>query len=146
VYRALAVAVLCAALLSAFPASAATPAPRIYVGALPGGGKIKFRSWPGRVRAKLRVATSCNNGDRDFAEEKGLLQDLKRRRFRINSVISGDSGDGAGFTKGVTVKGRVRRDRVVGWVEWSLHAYSVRSDDDLHCRSGRVHFAAWRRR
>jgi hypothetical protein len=146
-YRALAVAVLATALVSAVPASAATPAPRIYVGALPGGGKIKFRTWPGRVRAKFRVLTSCNNGgDDDFVEEQGLRQDLKRRRFRISNVISGDSGDGAGFTKGVVVRGRARRDRVVGWLEWDFHGYSVRSGDDLHCRSGRIHFTAWRRR
>jgi hypothetical protein len=141
-YRAVAVLVLAAALIGAGTASAA----RIYVGALPGGGKIKVRTWHGHARVKLRVPTTCNNGEHSVYRDK-FEPDVRRHHFRIVNFLNGDTGDGAGFSETFEMKGRVRRARVTGRLEYQAASYSIHNDDDdVSCSSGHLRYTAWRRR
>ena len=145
-YRGLPVLLLVTALVAAPAARAADPAPRIYVGALPGGGKIKFRIWPHRVRAKLHVLTSCSDGRDRFHDEKGLKREVERRRFSLGYALFGDTGDGAGSSEILTIKGRIRRGRVVGSIDYEASSYSIHTDNDARCESGKVRYTAWQRR
>ena len=141
-YRAVAVLVLAGALATAGTASAA----RIYVGALPGGGKIKVRTWPGHVRAKVRFYATCKNAESGFVTQKHLNNRRKGHRFHIRYFVNADSGDGSGASETLELKGRLHRGRVLGSLDYESAFYSIHNDDDVSCSSGHLRYTAWRRR
>src|SRR4051812_14425740 len=104
-YRVLIALVLAGALTGAASASAA----RIYAGALPDGGKIKVRAWPGHVRAKIRVHATCTGTEDGFVRQKGLNSPRKGHRFTIRYFVNADSGDGSGASETLVIKGRLHR-------------------------------------
>jgi hypothetical protein len=138
--------VLALSLLAAVAAAAPADARR-YVAELPRDGKLVLKVRDGRVTASFSVRLRCDSAPfRRRYRDRRLRTDLEGRRFRIAGASFGDTGSGAGESRILEIRGRLKPGRAVGRFKYEHAVYGFGPPTDKKCRFGPVRYQAFPRR